>query len=191
MLGIEHQRWTPQWTLAARSPVRYKPVVREDIAVVSTGFIIGEDQPLGVDSMTAGLIAKQLVHSVAWPELDYLVIDLPPGTTTVQQILVREVRCAGAVVVVTPQLVAHLDARKAVQMFRSLNVRVLGGVENMSTTACPHCREELRVFDACPEERSIWALGVERLAVLPVVFNDAPALPGMTALADAILARLS
>ena len=190
MLGIEHPQWTQQWMLAERAPARFKPVMREDLAVVSTAFIIGEDQPLGVDAMTAGLIAKQLIHSVAWPELDYLVVDLPPGTSTVQHILVREVKSAGAVIVVTPQLVAHLDARKAVQMFRSLKVPVLGAVENMSAAACPHCGQELRVFEACPEARSIWALGIDCLAVLPLIFSDTSAVPGMNELAANVLARL-
>jgi ATP-binding protein involved in chromosome partitioning len=171
MVGIEHEQWTRNWTLASQSARRFKPVLREDLAIVSSGFILGEDQPLGVDAMTAGLIAKQLIHGVAWPELHYLIVDLPPGTSVVQQILVRELECAGALVVVTPQLVAHLDARKAVQMFRSLNVLVLGGVENMSDTTCPHCGETLSLFAPAPHERSIWAMGVEKLAQIPLLFG--------------------
>jgi Mrp family chromosome partitioning ATPase len=151
MVGIEHEKWTTNWTLAGSSVQRFRPVFREDLAIVSTGFVLGEDQPFGVDSMTAGLIAKQLIHGVAWPELQYLVVDLPPGTSTVQQILVRELRCAGALVVVTPQLVAHLDARKAVQMFRSLNVRVLGAIENMSEGICPHCGQVIMIFPSAPQ----------------------------------------
>jgi ATP-binding protein involved in chromosome partitioning len=173
MVGIEHQTWTKSWTLASRTMPRFKPVVRENLAIVSTGFILGEDQPLGVDAMTAGLLAKQLIHEVAWPDLRFLVVDLPPGTSAVQQILVRELKCAGAVVVVTPQLLAHLDARKAVQMFRSLNVRVLGAVENMANGVCAHCGEAIGVFPPSPPERSIWAMGIERLAQIPIYFAAA------------------
>ncbi len=167
MVGIEHERWTNNWTLASRAVQRFTPVVREDLAIASTGFILGEDQPLGVDAMTAGLIAKQLVHAVNWPDLAYLIVDLPPGTSAVQQLLVKELTCAGAIVVVTPDLVAHLDGRKAVQMFRTLSVRVLGGVENMSAAACPRCGERIHTFSAAPHERSIWAMGVDRLAQIP------------------------
>ncbi|MDP9204931.1 MAG: P-loop NTPase [Gemmatimonadota bacterium] len=168
MVGVEHEKWTTNWTLAGRSVRHFKPVVREDLAIVSTGFVLGDDQPLGVDSMTAGLIAKQLIHGVAWPELQYLVVDLPPGTSTVQQILVRELTCAGALVVVTPQLVAHLDGRKAVQMFRSLKVRVLGAIENMSDGVCPHCGQAITIFLPAPHEQSIWSMGVEKLAAIPL-----------------------
>jgi ATP-binding protein involved in chromosome partitioning len=168
MVGIEHEKWTTNWTLAGKSVRHFKPVFREDLAIVSTGFVLGDDQPLGVDSMTAGLIAKQLIHGVAWPELQYLVVDLPPGTSTVQQILVRELTCAGALVVVTPQLVAHLDARRAVQMFRSLKVRVLGAIENMSEGVCPHCGRAITIFPPAPHDQSIWSMGVEKLAEIPL-----------------------
>ena len=181
MLGIEHQRWTTNWTLASRSTRRFTPVVRDGIAIASTGFILGEDQPLGVDAMTARLIAKQLVHDVRWPDLAYLVVDLPPGTSTVQHLLVRELECAGAIVVVTPELVAHLDGRKAVQMFRSLNVRVLGGVENMTSSTCPHCGVRLSPFQTAPHERSIWAMGVEKLADIPLRFDGTPGPAGAAA----------
>ena len=168
MVGIEHEKWTTNWTLAGPSMRRFKPVFREDLAIVSTGFVLGEDQPLGVDSMTAGLIAKQLIHGVAWPDLQYLVVDLPPGTSTVQQILVRELKCTGALVVVTPELVAHLDARKAVQMFRSLKIRVIGAIENMSAGTCPHCGETISIFPPAPHDRSIWSIGVQKLAEIPL-----------------------
>ena len=190
MLDIEHQRWTRSWILASRSTQQFVPVIRDDIAIASTGFILGEDQPLGVDAMTARLIAKQLVHDVRWPDLAYLVVDLPPGTSAVQHLLVREIQCAGAIVVVTPELVAHLDGRKAVQMFRSLNVRVLGGVENMTASPCPHCGAGLSPFLPAPSERSIWAMGLEKLAEIPLRFDGAPGVPGPAAHA-AIFDRLA
>jgi ATP-binding protein involved in chromosome partitioning len=174
--------------------------MREDLAIASTGFILGEDQPLGIDAMTAGLLAKQLVHAVRWPDLAYLIVDLPPGTSAVQQLLVKELTCAGAIVVVTPELLAHLDGRKAVQMFRALNVRVLGGIENMAGSMCPHCSNELRLFPVAPHERSIWAMGVERLAQVPFRLvadppassaSSTPTLLEFEALAASVVQRLN
>lgn len=168
MMGIEHHSWTREWTLAQRrQAIRFVPVVRRDLHVVSIGFVLGEDQPLGVDPASAAMIARQLLEQVAWPELDYLVVDLPPGTSAVQHTLVRLLRPDGAVVVVTPQTVAHIDARKAVQMFRHLRVPVLGAVENMSDAACPHCGQRVQLFAPAPHDRSVWALGVDRLARIP------------------------
>ena len=189
MVGIEHEKWTTNWTLAGPSMRRFKPVLREDLAIVSTGFVLGEDQPLGVDSMTAGLIAKQLIHGVAWPDLQYLVVDLPPGTSTVQQILVRELKCAGALVVVTPELVAHLDARKAVQMFRSLKIRVIGAIENMSAGTCPHCGHAISIFPSAPHDRSIWSMDVQKLAEIPVQIAGPSSKPTVGGL-DPSLAQL-
>jgi ATP-binding protein involved in chromosome partitioning len=201
MVGIEHEMWTTNWTLAGQSMRRFRPVFRQDLAIVSTGFVLGEDQPLGVDSMTAGLIAKQLIHGVDWPELQYLVVDLPPGTSTVQQILVRELTCAGALVVVTPQVVAHLDGRKAVQMFRSLNVRVLGAIENMSEGICPHCGQAIAIFPPAPRDRSIWSMGVAKLAAIPLEIarppleltsgRDSSASPIYAQLADRVVTLLN
>lgn len=197
MVGIAHERWTTSWTLASRTPPQFTPVLRENLAIASTGFILGEDQPLGVDAMTAGLIAKQLVHNVRWPQLAYLVVDLPPGTSAVQQILVKELSCAGAIVVVTPQLLAHVDGRKAVQMFRALGVRVLGGVENMAPSSCPHCSTELVVFPAAPRERSIWSMDVELLAQVPMTYDGSlddsasPLVSRFDAIADKVVSLLN
>src|SRR6266487_6371117 len=95
-----HTRWTGDWS---------SDVCSSDLA----GFILGEDQPLGIEAMTAQMMVRQLVEDVAWGELDFLVVDLPPGTADIQQVLVRAVPLTGALIVVTPQYVAHLDARKA------------------------------------------------------------------------------
>jgi ATP-binding protein involved in chromosome partitioning len=168
MVGIQNVRWTDEWTLARRGrPIRFTPVVRDDLHIVSMGFVLGEDQPLGMDPNTAGMVAGQFMHDVDWPTLRFLVIDLPPGTSAVQHTLVRSLKPDGAIVVVTPELLAHVDGRKAVQMFRHLGVRVLGGVENMTTTVCPHCAGQIELYPDAPPERTIWSLGVERLAAIP------------------------
>ena len=111
---------------------------------------------------------RQLLADVDWGELDVLVIDLPPGTADLQQQLFGLVDLGGALIVVGPQDVAHLDGRKVLDMLRTAGVRVLGGVENMAGLVCPHCGEVVEVFPPTPEERSLWAAGVTRLGSLPL-----------------------
>jgi ATP-binding protein involved in chromosome partitioning len=91
-------------------------------------------------------IITQFLRSVIWGELDYLLIDLPPGTGDVQLTLIQTVAVTGAVVVTTPSTVALADVRKAIEMFRQVNVEVLGVVENMSTFTCPHCDKPIDIF---------------------------------------------
>jgi ATP-binding protein involved in chromosome partitioning len=91
-------------------------------------------------------VIQQFLRSVQWGELDYLLIDLPPGTGDVQLSLIQNVSVTGAVVVTTPSLVALADVRKAIEMFRQVNVEILGVVENMSYFNCPHCDGRIDVF---------------------------------------------
>lgn len=182
MLGIEKVIWTKEWTLARRGhQIRFHPIERDGLHVVSMGFILGEDQPLGMDPSTVALVARQLAQGIVWPDVRYLVIDLPPGTSAAQHILVREFHPDAAIVVVTPDALAHLDGRKAVQMFRLMRVPVIGAVENMAATSCPHCGAAISLFDGARPERTIWDLGVEQLARIP--FNLAST--GSGAIGDA------
>lgn len=164
MLGLQHVKWTNEWILARRGrPVTFRPIEREGLYVVSMGFVLGEDQSLGMDPNTAAVLAKQLTRDIQWPdELGYLVIDLPPGTSAVQHMLLRAVRPDAAVVVVTPHLLAHVDGRKAVQMFRTTKIPVAGGVENMSALRCPHCGREVWLFDEIPVGRGARPLANRR-----------------------------
>jgi ATP-binding protein involved in chromosome partitioning len=116
----------------------------------------------------ADILLGRFVNDVAWGDLDYLFVDLPPGTADVQQRLLAHIQLAGAVVVVTPQDVAHLDAKKVLSMLNGAGVRVLGGIENMSEFACPVCDTELAVFPRVPASRSIWDAGVECLGRVPM-----------------------
>lgn len=208
MLGIEHTSWVQTWTLAARGDAqrapRFRPVERHGLPVVSTGFIVGESQAIGLPERTIELMARQLLTDVAWPELDVLVIDLPPGTPSVQRILANILPISGAIIVVTPQTVAHVDARKAITMFRSLHIPVLGGVENMVGVRCAHCGELMRLFPDADAARSVWADKVDRLVALefdpriaedggvPVVVSasDSPSAKAFERLADAVLEKL-
>jgi ATP-binding protein involved in chromosome partitioning len=141
---------------------------RHGLKIMSVGFLIGEDQPLVLDAMTIRLIMGQLLHRVNWGPLDYLLIDLPPGTADVQQIVVQELSLAGAVLVVTPQDVAHLDGKKAVGLFRRAGVPILGVVENMSGYTCPHCGGSIDIFPRVPDARAIWTMGVSNLGRVPL-----------------------
>jgi ATP-binding protein involved in chromosome partitioning len=111
---------------------------------------------------------RQLAVNVRWGDLDYLVVDLPPGTADLQQELVQLLELSAVVIVVGPQDVAHLDARKVLAMFRDRGVPVLGGIENMTELSCPHCGEPIAVFPEVPHERSLWAEGVVKLGSIPL-----------------------
>lgn len=95
-------------------------------------------------------------------------MDLPPGTADVQQRLARGLPYAEVIVVVTPQDVAHLDAKKVLAMFEKTSVRILGGVENMAGLTCPHCGGHVDVYPDVQDERSIWAAGLTKLASVPL-----------------------
>jgi ATP-binding protein involved in chromosome partitioning len=156
--------------------------------------------------MTAQMMVRQLVDDVAWGDLDFLVVDLPPGTADIQQVLLKTVPVTGALVVATPQYVAHLDARKAVRMYQRRNVPVLGWVENMGPLRCPHCGEPVEVFPEVPEDRSLRSMGISRLGTIPfdpalgragdtgqVLVTDGatgPVPDAFRRLADALLGRL-
>jgi ATP-binding protein involved in chromosome partitioning len=143
-------------------------VERYGLQIASAGFILGEDQPMGITQVTLNLLARQMISDVSWPALSYVVVDLPPGTSAVQHSLIHLLRPDLAIVVVTPQLTAHVDGRKAVQMFRLLGVPVHGAIENMAGVSCPHCGERFPIYPQVPDARSVWSLGVERLETLEI-----------------------
>jgi len=116
------------------------------IKVISMGMLVPPDQPIIWRGPMLHGAVQQFMREVEWGELDYLVVDLPPGTGDVALSMAQSVPMAGAVVVTTPQGVAVSDVRKAVGMFRQLNIPVLGVIENMSTFVCPHCSEETEIF---------------------------------------------
>jgi len=167
MVGIARQKWTQEWTLAGTSK-RIQPLRRHGITIMSAGFILAEDQPNVLGAFTVQMLVQQLVKDVEWGPLDVLVIDLPPGTADVQQAVMRSIPFTAALIVVTPQDVAHLDARKAVGMYAHARVPIAGAVENMSGLRCPGCGEMVEVFPRVDEERSIWALGIEKLGSIPL-----------------------
>jgi ATP-binding protein involved in chromosome partitioning len=135
---------------------------------MSAGFLLAESQALTMAAPLLTAALRQLILEVEWGELDLLFVDLPPGTADLQQQLVAVVALDGAVVVVGPQDVAHLDARKFVAFVRDADVPVLGGIENMSGFVCPHCGKTIDVFPRVADERAIWADGVPLLGRVPL-----------------------
>jgi len=154
-------------TTKAHQP-RFKPVKKFGLEIMSAGFLFGEDQAIAWDSNLVSALVSQLMNFVDWGKLDYLIVDLPPGTGQVQQAFANNMSLSGAIVVVTPQDIAHLDAKKAVDMYRQLGVRVIGAVENMSGLVCPHCSERIEVFHKVRPDRSIFETGVPRLGSIPL-----------------------
>jgi ATP-binding protein involved in chromosome partitioning len=125
---------------------RIIPVQAQGLKMISMGLLNPGDKPVIWRGPMLHSVITQFLRSVEWGELDYLVIDLPPGTGDVQLTLIQTVEVTGAVVVTTPSTVALADVRKAIEMFRQVNVDVLGVVENMSTFACPHCGKPVDIF---------------------------------------------
>lgn len=144
------------------------PAEKYGIQVVSIGFMTDDDAPvIWRGPMVHGAI-QQFFRDVAWRDLDYLIIDMPPGTGDVALSLSQTVPVAGAVVVTTPQQVSLSDSRRAVRMYQKLNVPTLGIVENMSYYACPNCHHESDIFGYGGGERVATEIGIPFLGRLPV-----------------------
>jgi ATP-binding protein involved in chromosome partitioning len=147
---------------------RYVPVRRHGLRVISRGLLAGAADPVIWRGALVMEMVRKFLRSVFWGGVDYLVIDLPPGTGDAQLTLVQEIPLTGAVIVTTPQDVALLDARKAFEMFRRTGVRVLGLVENMSALTCPHCAAEVEVFGQRQGRRLAEALEIPFLGEIPL-----------------------
>jgi ATP-binding protein involved in chromosome partitioning len=133
---------------------RILPPERYGLKVISVGFLSPGDKPLVWRGPMLHSIIKQFLGQVEWGQLDYLIVDLPPGTGDVVISLVQTVPVTGAVVVTTPSDVSLQDARKAIEMFKQVKVDILGIVENMSYFVCPHCHNEIDIFSKGGGERT-------------------------------------
>jgi ATP-binding protein involved in chromosome partitioning len=198
MLGTEEQ---PQ----ALSEREILPVEAYGLKVISMGLLMPGDKPMIWRGPMLHSVMLQFLRSVIWGKLDYLIVDLPPGTGDVHLTLIQTVPVTGAVVVTTPSVVALADVRKAIEMFRQVNVEILGVVENMSYLACPHCRERIDVFGQGEGRRVAEQFGVPLLGEIeidpririggdsgkPVAAQgeDAPGAASLYAMARAVAAR--
>jgi ATP-binding protein involved in chromosome partitioning len=138
------------------------------IKVISMGMLVPPDQPIIWRGPMLHGAVQQFMNDVRWGELDYLVVDLPPGTGDVALSMAQSVPMAGAIVVTTPQGVAVADVRKAVGMFRQLNIPVLGVIENMSYFVCSHCDERTDIFGTGGGRRMSDELGIPFLGEVPI-----------------------
>jgi ATP-binding protein involved in chromosome partitioning len=152
-------------------------VEKYGVRLVSLGFVLPRVSPVVWRGPMVGKAVEQLLHDIHWGELDYLLVDLPPGTSDASMSMAQQAPISGVVIVSTPADVAWEDASKAVAMFDKLNVPVFGVVENMSYFVCPHCHEHSEVFLAGGGSRLAAELGVPLLGQIPLQ-------AGMAELAD-------
>jgi len=148
---------------------RLIPVERFGVKVISTAFFVKPDQPIIWRGPMLHSLMQQFLRDVEWGTLDYLVIDMPPGTGDVQLTLAQLIPLSGAVVVTTPQAVALSDVVRAVAMFQKVNVPVLGVVENMQTFQCSHCHQQTEIFSRGGALRLAEQFGVPVLGSVPLV----------------------
>src|SRR5471030_1602516 len=146
-----------------------EPNFTHGVKTISIGYISPGDKPMVMRGPMLHQIIRQFLQQVEWGELDYLIVDLPPGTGDVVISLVQTVPLTGAVVVSTPSDVALQDARKALEMFAQVNVEVLGIVENMSHFTCPHCSQIIDIFSKGGVERTAAQFKVPFLGSIELV----------------------
>jgi len=144
------------------------PLEKHGIKIMSLGFLVQQDEAIIWRGPMVHNLVTQFLRDVQWGQLDYLVVDLPPGTGDAQLTLTQSIPLAGAVVVTTPQIVARNIAGKVIGLFRKMNVRVLGVVENMSYFICDSCGKEHDIFDRGGGEKMAARLTVPFLGAIPL-----------------------
>ena len=200
MMGIDGQ---PKATEANK----IAPLERHGVKTISIQFFVPEGQPIVWRGPLVGGAIQQFLRDVDWGELDYLVIDLPPGTSDAQLTLAQAVPISGAVLVTTPQEVALSDVAKALAMFKRMSVPVIGLVENMTAFVCPHCGELTEIFGRGGGERFAAEHGLDYLGGIPLDVTvrqggdvgvpavaqrePGPAARALTSIAGAVAARMS
>jgi ATP-binding protein involved in chromosome partitioning len=177
MMGLRRRAETSSVTLFARegsAGSRLQAVSQHGVQLASAAFLLGENQGLAIEGGVAQLLVRRLISDTDFSDLDYLVVDLPPGTADIQQfVFALAARPMCVLVVVTPQVIAHSDARRLIRHLQHLQQRRgqagpsdLAGVENMSGQVCPGCGRTTPLFPSAPEQESIWGL-IPRLASIP------------------------
>ena len=161
MLGVSGQPFSPDGKTL-------EPMENYGIKCMSMGFIVAEDTPMIWRGPMVMSAIEQMLRDVEWGDLDIMVVDLPPGTGDAQLTMAQRVPLTGAVIVSTPQDIALLDARKGINMFRKVDVPVLGIIENMSYFVCPHCGERSEIFSHGGARREAAKLGAEFLGEIPL-----------------------
>jgi ATP-binding protein involved in chromosome partitioning len=162
MLGLMGRR--PE----TRDGKSLEPLVAHGLEAMSIGFLVDEQQPMAWRGPMVTSALNQLLTQTNWGDLDYLIVDMPPGTGDIQLTLAQRVPVSGAVIVTTPQDIALADARKGLEMFQKVNVPVLGVVENMSLHVCTNCGHEEHIFGEHGGEALSSQYGVPLLGALPL-----------------------
>lgn len=176
MMGVNRRPASPDGKII-------EPLQAHGVTMMSIGLMLKEDEAvIWRGPMIMGAL-QQLLGQVAWGQLDVLIIDLPPGTGDIQLSLAQRTQLTGALVVSTPQDVALLDARKALDMFNKLKVPVLGLIENMSTFCCPNCGHETQIFGHGGVKAEALKLGLPFLGELPLALSVREAGDGGTPIA--------
>jgi ATP-binding protein involved in chromosome partitioning len=162
MLGLAGQR------PSSPDGKHLRPLAAHGVSAMSIGFLVDSEQPMVWRGPMVTQALSQLLSETQWGALDYLVVDMPPGTGDIQLTLAQRVPVAGAVIVTTPQDIALADARKGLKMFQKVSVPVLGIIENMSVHVCSHCGHSEHIFGAGGGERMARDYGVRLLGELPL-----------------------
>ncbi len=163
MLGIEEGRRPEQ-----KDGQFILPIEAHGLKTMSMGYLVTEKTPMVWRGPMAGGALQQMLEQTLWGELDYLVIDMPPGTGDIQLTLSQKASVSGAVIVTTPQDLALLDARKGIEMFAKVDIPILGIVENMAVHTCSQCGHSEHIFGAEGGQRIASEYGVELLGSLPL-----------------------
>jgi ATP-binding protein involved in chromosome partitioning len=163
MLGIEQGRRPEQ-----QDGQYLVPIEAHGLKTMSMAYLVSERTPMVWRGPMAGGALQQMLEQTVWGELDFLVIDMPPGTGDIQLTLSQKATVAGAVIVTTPQDIALLDARKGIEMFSKVGIPVLGIVENMAVHICSECGHAEHIFGADGGEKIAAEYGVELLGSLPL-----------------------
>jgi ATP-binding protein involved in chromosome partitioning len=147
---------------------RFRPLTQYGVQAMSAGFLIDEDEPMVWRGAMATQALEQLMRDTEWNDLDYLIVDMPPGTGDIQLTLAQRVKLAGAVVVTTPQDIALLDANRGYKMFEKVGVPVLGVIENMGMHCCSECGHQEHIFGAGGGRKLAEKHGLDLLGSLPL-----------------------
>ncbi|XP_070582213.1 iron-sulfur cluster transfer protein NUBPL-like [Ptychodera flava] len=145
-----------------------KPLVNFGISCMSMGFLVDEKSPIVWRGLMVMSAIEKLIRQVAWGPLDYLIIDMPPGTGDTQLSVSQLIPVTGAVIVTTPQDVALLDARRATEMFRKVDIPILGLVQNMSVFECPNCHHRTHIFGHDGAKTVAMEMGIDILGDIPL-----------------------
>lgn len=155
-------------TVRASSKPYIPPLERFGLKVMSIALLMGSNDAITPDPRAAGDIIRQTLQDVKWGALDYLVLDLPPGTGEPQQTLLRTIQIHGMVIVTTPQEMSLMDASRSIGLYEKAGVPVLGVIENMSYLNCPHCSEPVEIFAKSDRDWDVQKDGLEILGRVPL-----------------------